>query len=876
MVGQYAHIQGTFLKGKTSSGKRFTKSSLDLRSDLFDHENIDKDFEEQTAPYVSRKISQHLPIKDDLKEHHVLDESKDISQDFSLENFPHVFCPKTPSLHDVRDFLKTLCLKHFGHDVFQNWLGNLFPLSWDKGILTLGVSSSFLHHWIELHYLESLSLHIKKSYKNSKIFKNTSSSKNNLGPLDQKDSIDEKISICEEKKRHKESLTKRLSMAMGSLPPLDHIRLVTLTSQEAKEKNYPLMELLLLNNGQESQDEEILETKDLKALPGFEDYAQEEKTSKRRKKIPNAPVALETDISLISDHQIHGSNINPLLTFDTFVVGAPNEFASLSAQKIAQSPDILYNPFFLYGPVGHGKTHLMHAIANKRKDIFGPKATILYLSSEQFMYDFVRALRYGTIIQFKERFRHVDMLLLDDFQFIGGKEATQEEFFHIFNFLLDQKAQLIISADKSPKDLVGIQERMRSRLGWGLMADLHPTTFDLRLNILETKAKEYNVMLSGDILEFLAQELTSNVRQLEGALKRLKAHEEFSGDFSHWTLDNVKFLLINSFLNAPNAHQDLIKEAQSVVQDGFIRKKKKKISPWMAGSHGNEKLTFPRLQESPGAPFLKNSTNFFEHRGKALENPHGSSLKYTQEEKALSSPSQDFFWNYKNHNQRNYHDNSIGGFVNSPHGSMKNSHGMEDGFSEKLSQNFQVEGSWSRGYVSQTGSPEAMAHYKKNTDDFSHRPLTVVPQMPHFVPLHSDSAHKNTTPYTPNSGLSLEDISVVVGDFFHIHSRELCSFRRQRCFSRPRQVAMFLAKTITTYSLPVIGRYFGGRSHTTVLHALETMEHLYHGNSSFKKQIHDLLDLLNNKGFSRNTSFLHQNNKDLCGKNFHDKALAHF
>ncbi|HSR70900.1 MAG TPA: chromosomal replication initiator protein DnaA, partial [Kiloniellales bacterium] len=173
------------------------------------------------------------------------------------------------------------------------------------------------------------------------------------------------------------------------------------------------------------------------------------------------------------------ASLDPRFTFEDFVVGKPNELAYAAARRVAEARSVPFNPLFLYGPVGLGKTHLMHAIAWQIKKLY-PQRRIIYLSAEKFMYAFVRALRTKDTVSFKDQFRSVDVLMIDDVQFIGGREATQEEFFHTFNALVDQNRQVVISADKSPSDLEGVEERMRSRLGWGLVADIHPTTYELR------------------------------------------------------------------------------------------------------------------------------------------------------------------------------------------------------------------------------------------------------------------------------------------------------------------------------------------------------------------------------------------------------------
>jgi chromosomal replication initiator protein len=220
--------------------------------------------------------------------------------------------------------------------------------------------------------------------------------------------------------------------------------------------------------------------------------------------------------------------LDPRFTFENFVVGKPNELAYAAARRVADAGSVPFNPLFLYGGVGLGKTHLMHAIAwaIKARD---PQRRIIYLSAEKFMFQFVRALRHKDTVAFKQLFRSVDVLMVDDVQFISGKDMTQEEFFHTFNALVDQNRQIIISSDKSPSDLDGLEERMRSRLGWGLVADIHPTTYELRLGILESKAEQMAAEIPIKVLEFLAHKITSNVRELEGALNRIVAHATLVG-----------------------------------------------------------------------------------------------------------------------------------------------------------------------------------------------------------------------------------------------------------------------------------------------------------------------------------------------------------
>ena len=222
------------------------------------------------------------------------------------------------------------------------------------------------------------------------------------------------------------------------------------------------------------------------------------------------------------------SDLDPRFTFDNFVVGKPNELAYAAARRVADTENPAFNPLFLYGGVGLGKTHLMHAIAWHIRTNY-PKRRVIYMSAERFMYQFVRALRFKDTVAFKEQFRSVDVLMIDDVQFIGGKDTTQEEFFHTFNALVDRNRQVIISADKSPQDLDRMEERLRSRLGWGLVADLHPVNYELRLGILHAKAEKMGCPVPDKVMEFLAHKITSNVRELEGALNRIIAHAQLVG-----------------------------------------------------------------------------------------------------------------------------------------------------------------------------------------------------------------------------------------------------------------------------------------------------------------------------------------------------------
>ncbi len=260
--------------------------------------------------------------------------------------------------------------------------------------------------------------------------------------------------------------------------------------------------------------------------------------------------------------------------FDNFIVGKPNELAFAAARRVAEADNVPFNPLFLFGGVGLGKTHLMHAIASHIR-AYRPDKKILYLSAEKFMYQFIRALRYKDTVAFKEAFRSVDVLMVDDVQFIAGKENTQEEFFHTFNALVDQNRQVVISADKSPAELEGIEDRMKSRLGWGLVAEIHATTYELRLGILQSKAEQLNAEAPPRVLEFLAHKITSNVRDLEGALNRLVAYSNLVG--RDITLESTQEVL-HDLLRA-NDRRVTIEEIQKRVAEHFNIKLSEMHSP---------------------------------------------------------------------------------------------------------------------------------------------------------------------------------------------------------------------------------------------------------------------------------------------------------
>lgn len=257
-------------------------------------------------------------------------------------------------------------------------------------------------------------------------------------------------------------------------------------------------------------------------------------------------------------NNVRDDGLNPYYTFESFVVGSCNQFAHAAALAVANMPAKNYNPLFIYGGVGLGKTHLINAIGNRivQND---PLIKVCYISSEKFTNELINCLKYEKMTDFRNKYRNKDVLLLDDIQFLGGKERTQEEFFHTFNSLYDSHKQIVITSDKLPKDIPGLEERLRSRISWGLIADIQPPDIETKVAILSKKAEYFNISLPNDVGLFLASNLGSNIRELEGALTRLRAYASLTGQ-------EINVSMANEIL------KDLLQDRQKFISIENIQK----------------------------------------------------------------------------------------------------------------------------------------------------------------------------------------------------------------------------------------------------------------------------------------------------------------
>ena len=310
-------------------------------------------------------------------------------------------------------------------------------------------------------------------------------------------------------------------------------------------------------------------------------------------------------------------NLNPKYTFGRFVVGASNQFAHAAALAVAEQPSKAYNPLFVYGGVGLGKTHLMHAVGHYIK-IRSPRTRLIYMSSERFMNELINSIRYDKTIQFREKYRNIDVLLIDDIEFLAGKERTQEEFFHTFNALYDNQKQIVISSDCPPREIPTLEERLHSRFEWGLIADIQPPDLETKVAILKKKAELEAVSLPDDVVFFIAQHIRSNVRELEGSLIRLVAFSSLTGE--EITLDLAEKVLKNI------AEQDTriitVEDVQKVVASHFS------LSPAELRARNNSRrIAEPRQIAMYLARVL--TKNSLPQIGKAFGGKHHTTVLYS-------------------------------------------------------------------------------------------------------------------------------------------------------------------------------------------------------------------------------------------------------
>ena len=243
-------------------------------------------------------------------------------------------------------------------------------------------------------------------------------------------------------------------------------------------------------------------------------------------------------------------DFNPQFNFDNFIVGPSNRFAHGAALAVSNHPGDVYNPLFIYGPPGVGKTHLLYAIANGiRKQ--NPEAKIVFIRGEQFTIDLIEAIKTGKNIEFRSKYREADLFLIDDVQFIAGKESTQEEFFHTFNKLYEEHKQIVMTSDRKPSDMATLEDRLRTRFEWGLLADIQPPDYETRMAIIKNKAMQLGLELSPEICNYIANNITNNVRQIEGTVKKIKAYRDLNN--MELTLENISRAIDDMFKNEGSA-----------------------------------------------------------------------------------------------------------------------------------------------------------------------------------------------------------------------------------------------------------------------------------------------------------------------------------
>ncbi len=321
----------------------------------------------------------------------------------------------------------------------------------------------------------------------------------------------------------------------------------------------------------------------------------------------SSPKESHVKVSVQSDDHTH-SMLNPKYTFETFVIGTGNRFAHAASLAVAEAPAKAYNPLFIYGGVGLGKTHLMHAIGHYLLE-HNPNSKVVYLSSEKFTNEFINSIRDNKAVDFRNKYRNVDVLLIDDIQFLAGKEQTQEEFFHTFNTLHEESKQIVISSDRPPKEIPTLEDRLRSRFEWGLITDIQPPDLETRIAILRKKSKAENLDIPNEVMVYIANQISSNIRELEGALIRVVAYSslinrDIDTDLAAEALKDILPANKPKIINIERI-QEIVSQHFNVSRDDLVSKKRTRtiVVPRQIAMYLSRELTdssLPKIGEEFG------------------------------------------------------------------------------------------------------------------------------------------------------------------------------------------------------------------------------------------------------------------------------------
>ncbi|WP_028550662.1 chromosomal replication initiator protein DnaA [Paenibacillus sp. UNC451MF] len=354
--------------------------------------------------------------------------------------------------------------------------------------------------------------------------------------------------------------------------------------------------------------------------------SEEEKAAGTPSSNPNIPVKAPTAVP----EETFSHMMNPKYTFDTFVIGSGNRFAHAASLAVAEAPAKAYNPLFLYGGVGLGKTHLMHAIGHYVLE-HNPSAKVLYISSEKFTNEFINAIRDNRGESFRNKYRNIDVLLIDDIQFLAGKEQTQEEFFHTFNALHEERKQIIISSDRPPKEIPTLEERLRSRFEWGLITDIQPPDLETRIAILRKKAKAENLEIPNEAMVYIANQIDTNIRELEGALIRVVAYSSLINEdiTSHLAAEALKDIIPSSrpkVITIQDIQQKVGEFYGLKMEDFKARKRTKMVAyPRQIAMYLAREMTdfsLPKIGEAFGGRDHTTVIHAHEKISEALKNDH--------------------------------------------------------------------------------------------------------------------------------------------------------------------------------------------------------------------------------------------------------------